>query len=303
MLGRAWGLMARTEGSINSTVSRMPPGIPGMHAVDQQRGAENFPVALRVLPRRLRDDLVAIYGYARLVDDIGDEYDGDRLAALDWLQHDVESAIQGRAAEHPVVSRVAATIRSRRLPLQPFLDLIEANRRDQTLHRYATFEDLVDYCKYSANPIGRLVLAVFGVDDAESRRLSDDVCTGLQVIEHLQDVGEDWRAGRVYLAQDDLDSFGCTDEHLGAATASYELRCAVAFQWARAHHLLRSGAPLVARLHGWARLAIAGFVAGGDAALDAIRRAEFDVLGADCTPRPRRVARHAAGLLPGRMPG
>ena len=293
--------MARTEGSINTAaVSRMPPGIPGMHAVDQQRDAENFPVALRVLPRQLADDLVAIYGYARLVDDIGDEYPGDRMVALDWLQHDIESAAQGRAAEHPVVSRVAATMRSRRLPLQPFLDLIEANRRDQTHHRYATFDELVDYCTYSANPVGRLVLAVFGIDDPEARRLSDDVCTALQVIEHLQDVGEDWRAGRVYLAADDLASFGCSDEHLGASSASYELRCAVAFQWSRARQLLRSGAPLVARLHGWSRLVIAGFVAGGQAALDAIQSAEFDVLAADCTPRRVRVVRHAAALSVGR---
>jgi squalene synthase HpnC len=292
--------MARTEGSINSATSRMPPGIPGIDAVDQQRDAENFPVALRVLPRQLRDDLVAIYGYARLVDDIGDEYAGDRLAALDWLQHDVESAAQGRAAEHPAVSRVAATMRSRRLPLQPFLDLIEANRRDQTHVRYASFDELLDYCKYSANPVGRLVLAVFDVDDADLRHLSDDVCTALQVIEHLQDVGEDWRAGRVYLPTDDLDSFGCTDQHLGAASASYELRCAVAFQWTRARQLLRSGVPLVSGLQGWPRLAIAGFVAGGQAALDAIQAAEFDVLGAECTPRPRRVLRHATALVAGR---
>ena len=277
----------------------MPGGIPGMHAVDQQRDAENFPVALRVLPRARRDDLIAIYGYARLVDDIGDEYAGDRLAALDWLEHDLESAFDGHA-EHPLLRRLTPTIRQRGLALQPFRDLIEANRRDQTQHRYATFGELLDYCRFSANPIGRLVLAVFGVDDAESLQLSDDVCTALQVIEHLQDVGEDFGAGRVYLANDDLDAFHITDHDLGAGSASYELRCLVAFQWARARQLLRSGRPLTARLHGWSRLAIAGFVAGGEAALDSILAARFDVLGVDCKPRRARVALHGCSLLFGK---
>ena len=274
----------------------MPVGIPGLHAVDHQRAEENFPVALRVLPRAVRDDLIAIYGYARLVDDIGDEYEGDRLAALDWLQRDVGAAFDGRA-EHPVLRRLTPTIRARRLTVQPFLDLIEANRRDQTKHQYATFGELLDYCKFSANPVGRLVLAVFGVDDAELLRLSDDVCSGLQVIEHLQDVGEDHRAGRVYLATDDLDAFHLTDDDLGTGSASYELRCLIAFQWARARQLLRSGRPLTGSLHGWSRAAIAGFVAGGEAALDSILDAQFDVLGVDCKPRRSRVARHACSLL------
>ncbi len=282
----------------------MPVGIPGTHAIDHQRDAENFPVALRVLPRAVRDDLIAIYGYARLVDDIGDEYEGDRLAALDWLQHDIEAAFDGHAeqpvADHPVLRRLTPTIRARGLPLQPFLDLIEANRRDQSKQRYATFGELLDYCKFSANPVGRLVLAVFGVDDAESLRLSDDVCSGLQVVEHLQDVGEDYRAGRVYLAKDDLDAFHLTDDDLGADSASYHLRCLIAFQWSRARQLLRSGRPLARRLHGWSRPAIAGFVAGGEAALDSILDAQFDVLGVDCKPRRARVARHACSLLLGK---
>ncbi|MGZ4768016.1 MAG: squalene synthase HpnC [Ilumatobacteraceae bacterium] len=292
--------MARTERSTNFDVpSRMPVGIPGLHAIDRQRAAENFPVALRVLPQAVRDDLIAIYGYARLVDDIGDEYAGDRLAALDWLEHDVLAA-PGDRAEHPVVRRLTPTIRARGLPLQPFLDLIEANRRDQTVHRYSTFGELLDYCKFSATPVGRLVLAVFGVDDAELVQLSDDVCSALQVIEHLQDVGEDYHAGRVYLAKDDLDAFHLTDDDLGADSASYELRCLIAFQWARARQLLRSGRPLTRRLHGWSRPAIAGFVAGGEAALDAILAAQFDVLGVDCKPRRARVAWHALSLLVGK---
>lgn len=292
--------MARTEGPTNSAApSRMPVGIPGSSAVDRQRSAENFPVAMRVLPRRIRRDLVAIYGFARLVDDIGDEYEGDRLAALGWLAGDLEAAATGTAT-HPVLVRLTPTIRNRRLTLQPFRDLIEANRRDQTQTRYDTFDDLLDYCKFSANPVGRLVLAIFEVDDPESQRLSDDVCSALQVIEHLQDAGEDWRAGRVYLPQEDFFSFNCSEDALSVGSASNDLRCLIGFQHERARQLLESGRGLTRRLHGWSRLAIAGFVAGGEAALDAIAHAEMDVLGGDCRPRRSRVASHVCSLLFGK---
>ena len=279
----------------------MPVGIPGLDAIDRQRAAENFPVALRVLPRAVRTDLIAIYGFARLVDDIGDEYEGDRVAALDWLEHDLDAAVAG-AATHPVLVRLTPTIRRRHLDLQPFRDLIEANRRDQTQTRYATLDDLLDYCRLSANPVGRLVLAVFDVDDPESRRLSDDVCSALQVVEHLQDVAEDWRAGRVYLPQEDLATHGCSEADLAAGTASPALRQVVALECERARQMLHSGRPLTKRMRGWARITLAGFVAGGEATIDAIEAARFDVLGVDCRPQHRRVARHATSLLVGRAP-
>jgi squalene synthase HpnC len=293
--------MARFEGPTDRTVTSLvappvPDGMPGLEAVDQQRAAENFPVALRMLPSAVRDDLIAIYGFARLVDDIGDEMAGDRLAALDWLEQDLQACADG-AAVHPILRRLTATIRAHRLPLEPFRDLIEANRRDQVQTRYANYADLLDYCRYSANPVGRVVLAVFGVEDHQTQRLSDDVCTALQVIEHVQDVAEDLRADRVYLPQQDLQHFGCTESDLASRSASPALRHLVAFECTRAADLLASGSELTARLRGWPKLAIAGFVAGGHAALGSIRRARYDVLAHECTPRSVDVAFHLVKLL------
>jgi phytoene/squalene synthetase len=144
------------------------------------------------------------------------------------------------------------------------------------------------------------VLRTFGADDPQLIRLSDDVCSALQVIEHLQDVGEDWRAGRVYVPQEDLFAFNCTEQALGAAAASAHVRSLVAFEAVRCRELLRSGRRLVRALHGWSRLAITGFVAGGAATLDAIERAEGDVLAVACRPRRGRVVAQACSLLFGK---
>ncbi len=274
----------------------IPPGIPGFDAVRSQASTENFPVALRLLPRTARADLLAVYGFARLADEIGDRFVGDRLAALDWLEHELDAAATGQAT-HPAVSALTGTIERHELNLDLFRDLIEANRRDQHQHRYATFDDLLDYCRQSANPIGRLVLAIFGVVDPDLARLSDDVCSGLQVAEHLQDVGEDMTAGRVYLPQDDLARFGCTDEDLRQPSADAAVRRLIACEAERARALLGSGRQLVAGLRMPARLAVAGFVAGGLATLDAVAAAGFDVLGRRCRPTRRGVAGHAVRLL------
>jgi 15-cis-phytoene synthase len=274
-----------------------PPGLPGLDTVRLQARSENFPVALRVLPRPLRVDLLAVYGFARLADDIGDRYDGDRLAALEWLEHDLDLAASGQAS-HPAVHALTPTIRRHGLALDPFRDLIEANRRDQRQHRYATFDELLDYCRLSANPVGRTVLAILGVTDPDRALLSDDVCSGLQVVEHLQDVGEDLAAGRVYLPQDDLFLFGCTDDDLRQPTANSSVRKLIAHMASRARILLAAGQQLVAGLPTVpGRIAVAGFVAGGLATLDAIRAAGFDVLVHRCRPTRRGVASHAAALL------
>lgn len=280
----------------------MPPGLPGTDAVEVQGRRENFPVASRFLPEHVRADLLAIYGFARLADDIGDEYDGDRLEALDWLEDDLEAVVEGRA-QHPLVARLGPTIAARGLSLEPFRHLIEANRRDQRQHRYETFDELLDYCRLSANPVGRMVLAVFEVGDSRREVLSDQVCSGLQVVEHLQDVAEDLAAGRVYLPQDDMARFGCTDDDLAAPTAGGPVRRLVAHEADRAAALLNAGAELVAALPFHPRLAVAGFVAGGRAALDAIARADHDVLAHRCRPRRTDVAKHAASLLWTARPG
>jgi phytoene/squalene synthetase len=174
--------------------------------------------------------------------------------------------------------------------LQPFRDLIEANRRDQVVCRYETFDALVHYCMLSAAPIGRLVLLVLGQSNPWRVRLSDDVCVGLQVVEHIQDVAEDLAQNRVYLPLDDLARVGCTVEDLSAPNASPEVKRAIALECGRASRLLRSGVSLAASLPFRHRIAVAGFVAGGTAALDSVEKVDFDVLANRCPPRPARFA-------------
>jgi squalene synthase HpnC len=258
--------------------------------------AENFPVALRVLPRDRRAQLLAIYGFARLVDDTGDEATGDRLALLDELEAELDRALAGTAT-HPVFVPLQATIRAGSLPDEPFRRLIEANRRDQRVHRYATWDDLRDYCAYSADPVGRLVLGVFGATTPARVRWSDDVCTGLQLLEHLQDVGEDRRRGRVYLPEEDMARFGCPPAALDDPMASPGLRRVVAFECERARRLLASGTVLAHDVSGHARLAVAGFTAGGLATLDRIARVDFDVLAHRARPTRLGTAGHVVGVL------
>ena len=260
-----------------------------------QAGSENFPVALRILPRGPRDKLERTYAYARFVDDVGDEAGGDRLALLDAIDADVR-ALDSGTARLPVVRALRPLIDECGTPLQPFLDLVEANRIDQRVSEYATFADLLAYCDYSAAPVGRIVLHIAGAATAQNIADSDSVCNGLQVLEHCQDVGEDARAGRTYLPQEDLPP----GVDLLATTTSAGLRTAVGIQVARAREMLRPGRDLVRRLHGWPRVAIAGFVAGGLATATALRQADYDVLALAIRPSRLRTAGVAARLWAGR---
>ncbi len=263
---------------------------------------ENFPVALRILSAEQRRHLMAIYGFARLTDQIGDAAHGDRLAMLDELQQQVDSCFDDRAdgnatARHPIIEALAPSIRACAFPIGPFHRLIDANRLDQVKHRCENYQELLDYCDLSANPVGELVLYVFGVATPERIRQSDAVCTALQFVEHWQDVKEDYAAGRIYLPSEDLVKFGCREEELAAAVASPALRELLRFECGRAHGLLDEGVPLVKSLRGRARLAIAGFVAGGRAALDAIARSAYDVMGGAPRARRRDFARRYGGML------
>ena len=262
-------------------------------AAGAKASGENFPVALRLLPARYRRHLQAVYGYARAVDDMGDEAPpGERARLLDDLEADLGRLyrFQGTDSAEPprlgVVRALAPVLAECAVPQQPFLDLIQANRQDQVVTRYATFGDLVGYCELSANPVGQIVLYVFGAVSPDRLVLSDRVCTALQLAEHWQDVAEDLRAGRVYLPAEDLARFGVSEADLAAATASPQVRELMAFQVRRARELLDQGAPLIGNLRGAARVAVAGYVAGGRAALAAIAGAGHDVLRA--TPKPRR---------------
>ncbi len=270
--------------------------------ITARAATENFPVALRILSVEQRRHLMAIYGYARLTDQIGDAAHGDRLALLDELQRQVDSCFDDRAdaraaARHPIIEALAPSIRACGFPIGPFHRLIDANRLDQVKHRCENYQELLDYCDLSANPVGELVLYVFGVATPERIRQSDAVCTALQFVEHWQDVKEDYAAGRIYLPSEDLVKFGCREEELAAASASPALRELLRFECGRAHELLDEGVPLVKSLRGRARLAIAGFVAGGRAALDAIARSAYDVMGGAPRARRRDFARRYAGML------
>ncbi|HEY2398065.1 MAG TPA: squalene synthase HpnC [Solirubrobacteraceae bacterium] len=258
-------------------IADAPTGAPAGDAVMARAQTENFPVASRVLPRRVRSHLLALYGFARLVDELGDSAEGDRLAALDSLEGELDRAFEGRA-QHPLLVRLQPTLRECKLPRGPFVRLIEANRLDQRVSRYATWEELRAYCVLSADPVGELVLGVLAAATPARVALSDSICTALQLTEHLQDVAEDLARGRVYLPGEDLARFGCTIEQLSAAHAGGPLRELLAFEVARARGLLAEGQPLIGELRGRARIALAGFVAGGRAALDAIERAGYDVL-------------------------
>ena len=254
---------------------------------------ENFPVALRVLPERHRRHLTALYCFARLTDDLGDEAreNGQADAALrqrllDELATDVDRIYQGQTPRSPVMREMAVTVTECQVPAQPLLDLIQANRQDQQVTRYPAFADLERYCELSANPVGQVVLYIFGAATPDRVELSDRICTALQLAEHWQDVAEDLANGRIYLPAEDLDRFGVTEADLAEQAAGPAVRNLMRFEVDRAAGLLDVGAPLVGTLHGAARLAVAGYVAGGRATLAAIRARQYDVLSG--TPKPRK---------------
>jgi squalene synthase HpnC len=273
-----------------------PCGAPTGDAVMARAQGENFPVASRLLARRVRADLLAIYGFARLTDELGDSFAGDRLAALDWLESELDRAFRGEA-EHPLLVGLQPTLRSHALSREPFARLIEANRVDQRVSRYETWQQLRGYCALSANPVGELVLGVLDAATPARIALSDSICTALQLIEHCQDVAEDLAAGRVYLPLEDLERFGCTVADLAAERAGGALREVLAFELARARALLDEGAPLIDELQGRSRLALAAFLAGGRAAAQAIERSGYDVLGGPPAIARRRLAAAFAATL------
>lgn len=259
--------------------------------------AENFPVSPVFLPAQVRTHLNAVYFFSRLVDDIGDEAAGDRLALLDELDADLGLIWSGETPAFPVHQMLAETVRACDLPDEPFRRLIEANRRDQLVSRYQTFDDLVAYCRLSADTIGRMVLGVFGLYTPDRVALSDRICTALQIAEHIQDVAEDLAAGRIYLPLEDMTAFGVDEADLARPVASPAVRHLMAFEVARARTLLDQGAPLVSLVDGRLRLAMAGFVGGGRAALDAIRRADYDVFGGPPKASKPRLARFGLTAL------
>ncbi|MBZ4016884.1 squalene synthase HpnC [Streptomyces purpurogeneiscleroticus] len=283
-----------------------PEPVAPERAVLDKAAHENFPVAPFFLPRAWRADLMAVYGFARLVDDIGDgdlapgggdavllgldrAQSEDRLAMLDALEADLRRVYSDRAPGpgHPLMRRLGPTVRRCGLSPEPFERLIEANRQDQRVSRYESYADLLDYCELSANPVGRLVLGITGTTTPERIRRSDAICTALQIVEHIQDVAEDLRRDRIYLPAEDMKRFGVAESDLAAPTGGAQARALVAFEAERARDLLNEGAPLVGSVHGRLKLLLAGFVAGGRAALQAVAAADHDVLPGP--PKPSKL--------------
>ena len=301
------GTTARGELSVGEPTATIGAAVDAVDPGAERAAGENFPVALKILPASRRRHLMAVYRFARTTDDIGDRAPPDqRPALLDGLEADLHRLYarlgpegkgdnQGRGGDGAeprslVVRGLGPAVAECAIPMQPFLDLIEANRQDQVVSRYPAFDDLLGYCRLSANPVGRIVLCIFGGFTQARAEQSDSVCTGLQLAEHWQDVAEDLRAGRIYLPGEDLDAYGCTEQDLAQASASPKVRELMAFETRRARELLDAGAPLIGTLRGAARLAVAGYVAGGRAALAAITAADHDVLRETPRPGKRRLA-------------
>ena len=264
-----------------------------MAEVAARAAGENFPVGSILFPRALRPHVRALYCYARLVDELGDSYDGDRLAALDEVEQEVALAFEGEPT-WPVLRNVQPTVREFDLPREPFLRLIEANRIDQRVATYETWADVKEYCVHSADPCGRLVLGVLRrLDDEELVAASDSVCTGLQLVNFLQDVPRDLELGRVYLPAEDRRSFG--DPPLDRP--SEELRALLRFEAERAASLLQAGETLRAQIGGRLGRAVGLFARGGLAALDALEEAGWDVFTRRPKPSRARLAREAALTL------
>ena len=262
---------------------------------------ENFPVASLLLPRRLRPAVKAIYAFARGADDAADEGErtpAERLALLAGFREGLHGIVRG-APRTPLFQDLAQAVRAHGLPLEPFHALLDAFTQDVTQTRYASFPELAAYCRKSADPVGRLMLVLFGADTPANRARSDAVCTALQLINFLQDVGEDHRRGRVYLPQDELARFGVPESDLGAGRAGAGWVPLLRHQIARARSLLDAGAPLGRALPGRIGLEIRMIMAGGGRVLDKLAAAPLAPLAAAPALATRLRARDWAAMLAG----
>jgi squalene synthase HpnC len=263
---------------------------------------ENFSVATWFLPRSLRQHFFNIYAYCRISDDLGDEV-GDSKASLrllDQWEADLNACYSGQP-RHPVFVALAETVRTFDVPRQPFSDLLKAFRQDQTVNRYPRFEDLLGYCRYSANPVGHLVLYVCGYRDAERQALSDFTCTALQLANFWQDVTADYGKGRIYLPLEDLNRFGVAQTDIAAADNTPAFCEMMRFEMNRTRDWFQQGLPLIAEVNRELAIDIELFSRGGQEILNAIERQNYKVLGRRPTISKTRklalLARAALGKL------
>ena len=241
---------------------------------------ENFPVASKLVPAALRPAVVAIYRFARAADDIADEGDAaapERLAALAAYDAALESIARGETPAEPPFPALAEAVRKHALPIPLLHALVSAFRQDVTTTRYATYGDVLDYCARSANPVGRLLLALYRRGGEANLRHSDAICTGLQLTNFWQDVAVDWKKDRVYLPQEDLDRFGVTHAHIAEGRMDARMRELMRFETARTRALLESGRPLTRALPWRLGLELSAVIAGGLRILARIDAAGGDV--------------------------
>ncbi|NLF09281.1 MAG: squalene synthase HpnC [Pirellulaceae bacterium] len=243
-----------------------------------RRHYENFTAVSRLLPRRLRQHFANVYAYCRWADDLADET-GDReksLVLLGWWEQQLRQCYANQAV-HPVFIALGETIRRFNVPIDPFLDLLVAFRQDQQVARYETLDQLLEYCRWSANPVGRLVLHLGECHSPRRARLSDSICTGLQLANFCQDAAGDWQRGRIYLPQVACRRFGFDEAMFVQGECNDAFRQMLAVHVDLAEGFLRDGAPLANDMPPGLRLPVALFAAGGLAVLDAIRRRNYDV--------------------------
>jgi len=257
---------------------------------------ENFPVASLALPRRLRRPVSAIYAFARTADDLADEglaAPPERLAALDAMDRQLQAIERGTEPEGPLFTALADTIGRHHLPIEPFRDLLRAFRLDVTKHRYADFAELMGYCRWSANPVGRLLLHLYDAATERNIGYSDGICTALQLINFLQDLYSDYNErGRIYLPADEMERFGVGEAHLRDRVSDAAMHRLVMFQVDRATRLLRAGAPLGKALKGRAGFELRMIVLGGNTILKHLRAQRDDLFS-----RPRLTGAERMGLV------
>ena len=263
---------------------------------------ENFSVATWFLPKNLRQDFFNVYAYCRISDDLGDEV-GDRAASLTLLdewQRELDACYAG-TPRHPVFVALSETVERFAIPKHEFSDLLIAFRQDQTVTRFETFNDVLAYCRYSANPVGHLVLYLCGYHDAERQQLSDCTCTALQLANFWQDVTVDYEKGRIYLPLEDLRRYSVTEEDIAQHRNTPAFCQMMKFEVARAREWFARGLPLVAKVNKKLAIDLELFTRGGQEILNAIERQDFAVLGRrPVISKPRKlalVARAALGKL------
>ncbi len=298
---RASGALRTQRGSEEARIiAQLMPGGPPLAAilaalmpVDHY---ENFPVASFLLPRRLREPVESIYAFARSADDIADEGAAaaeERLAGLAAYQRELDVIESGGSPDITLFTRLARNVRQWNLPVQLLRDLLDAFAQDVVKKRYADFADVLDYCRRSANPVGRLLLHLYGASSEQNLRRSDLICSSLQLINFWQDVGVDWKKDRIYLPQDGLERFGVTEAGIASGQADDAFRALMAFEVQRARAMMREGAPLALDLPGRAGWELRLVVQGGLRILECIEAVNYDVF------RHRPVLRRQDWLLIG----